>query len=83
MLVRVDGFRQFKVNDKEKTIVQCTMADMQNDIRSFVGFMHLPEVWLDGYFTFTPGELYEAETQPFMFNGKLELRIIAINPVKA
>lgn len=83
MVVRVDGFRQFRINDKDKTVVQCTMADMQNDIKSFVGFMHLPDVWLDGLYTYTPGELYEAETQPIMFNGKLELKILSIKPIKA
>lgn len=79
MLVKIDAFKNFKIGEKDKTLVQCSSADLVDD--EWHGFIHLPDVWLNGIFTFTPNTIYDAETSMVVSNDKLALRILSFKNI--
>ncbi len=81
MIVRIDGFKHVIKKDSGdgRTIVYCSVSG--NEDHNEFGNIPLSAVWLDELQVFDCGKLHEAVIDSYLWNGKLQNKIIGFDLV--
>lgn len=81
MIVRIDGYKHVskKETGEVRTIIYCSVPAVSD--RSEFGFIPVSAVWLNDLVSYDCGKFYEAVIDSYLWNGKLQNKIIGFDPV--
>lgn len=81
MIVRIDGYKHLVKKDTGdgRTIVYCSVPASSD--RGEFGFIPINAIWLNELSTFVCGNIYEAVTDSYLWNGELKNKIIGFDLV--